>query len=410
MTTPQTHDAFAITAPGLEPLAAAELQALGATDAHAVEGGVEFSATRRALYTANLQLRTVSRVIVRASEFGATAFYDLERRAAKVPWDTFLSPKSAVSVRVTCKKSRLYHSDAVAERVAAAIVGRVRGARIVEDAGDAGDEDSDAQAQLVVVRLFHDRCTISVDSSGALLHRRGYRQAIGKAPMRETLAAATILASGWRGQSALVDPMCGSGTIPIEGALIARRMAPGLHRSFAFERWPDFDAKVWREVRAEAESAALPSSPVVIQGSDRDEGAIEAARANAARAGVASDIEFVVRSISASEAPADRGWIVSNPPYGVRVGERDPLRNLYAQLGKVVRSTYPGWYLALVTADMGLERQLGVGLRPVLRTSNGGIRVRVMGGEAAGKGRKPSSEAALRRRKRPTRRKTGDNR
>jgi putative N6-adenine-specific DNA methylase len=405
MTTPQTHDAFAITAPGLEPLAAAELQALGAADALAVEGGVAFSASRRTLYTANLQLRTVSRVIVRASEFGATAFYDLERRAAKVPWDRFLSPNCGVALRVTCKKSRLYHSDGVAERVAAAIVGSVRGARIVEDAGD---EDADAQAQLVVVRLFHDRCTISVDSSGALLHRRGYRQAIGKAPIRETLAAATILASGWRGQSALVDPMCGSGTIPIEGALMARRMAPGLHRSFAFERWPDFDATAWRSVRAEAESAALPSSPVVIQGSDRDEGAVQAARANAARAGVDTDIEFVVRSISAAEAPADRGWIISNPPYGVRVGERDPLRNLYAQLGKVVRSTYPGWYLALVTADAGLERQLGIGLRPVLRTSNGGIRVRVMGGETSAEGRPASRGPATRGRKRPARRRTGD--
>jgi len=408
MTTRQPHDAFAITAPGLEPLAAAELHALGVADAQAVEGGVAFSASPRALYMANLQLRTVSRVIVRASEFGATAFYDLERRAAKVPWDTFLSPNSGVALRVTCKKSRLYHSDAVAERVAAAIEGRVRGARIVEDAGDAGDEDGDGQAQLVVVRLFHDRCTISIDSSGALLHRRGYRQAIGKAPMRETLAAATILASGWRGQSPLVDPMCGSGTIPIEGALIARRMAPGLHRSFAFERWPDFDANAYREVVSEAESAVLPSSPSVIQGSDRDEGAIEAARANAARAGVASDIEFAVRSISASEAPAERGWIISNPPYGVRVGERDPLRNLYAQLGKVVRSNYPGWYLALVTADVGLERQLGVGLRPLLRTSNGGIRVRVMGGEARGVGDRSSSGPAPRDRRRPARRKSGD--
>lgn len=404
MSTPQNYDAFAITAPGLEPLAAAELHGLGVSYAEAVEGGVTFSASRPVLYTANLQLRTASRVIVRASEFGATAFYDLERRATKVPWDTFLSPNSGVALRVTCKKSRLYHSDAVAERVAAAIVGRVRGARIVEDTGD---DDADAQAQLVVVRLFHDRCTISVDSSGALLHRRGYRQAIGKAPMRETLAAATILATGWRGQSALVDPMCGSGTIPIEGALIARRMAPGLHRSFAFERWPDFDAKAWREVRAEAESAVLPRSPVVIQGSDRDEGAIEAARANAARAGVDADIEFVVRSISAAEAPADRGWIISNPPYGVRVGERDPLRNLYAQLGKVVRSKFAGWYLALVTADAGLERQLGVGLRPVLRTSNGGIRVRVMGGEASAEGSQPSQGAPPHGRKRPATRRTG---
>jgi putative N6-adenine-specific DNA methylase len=405
MSSPQNYDAFAITAPGLEPLAAAELQTLGASDARAVEGGVEFIASPRSLYTANLQLRTASRVVVRASEFGATAFYELERRAAKVPWDAFLAPNVGVSVRVTCKKSRLYHSDAVAERVAASIVSRVRGARIVDDAGD---EESDAPSQLVIVRLFHDQCTVSIDSSGALLHRRGYRQAVGKAPMREKLAAETLLASGWRGQSPLVDPMCGAGTIHIEGALIARRLAPGLQRGFAFEQWPQFDAPVWAEVRAEAASAELPQSPVVIQGSDRDEGAIEAARANAARAGVEGDIEFAVRPISAATAPADRGWMVSNPPYGVRVGERDPLRNLYAQIGKVVRANFSGWRVALVTAEAGLERQLGLGLRPVLRTANGGIRVRVMAGEAQRSAEQASSGPAPRKRRRAARGAPGD--
>ena len=405
MSSPQNYDAFVITAPGLEALATAELHALGVADARAVEGGVTFTASQRSLYAANLHLRTASRVVVRASEFGATAFFELQKRAAKVPWDEFLSPNRAVSLRVTCKKSRLYHSDAVAERVATAITSRVRGARIVEDAGD---EEADAPSQLVIVRLFHDRCTVSIDSSGALLHRRGYRQAIGKAPMRETLAAATLLASGWRGQSPLVDPMCGSGTLSIEGALIARRMAPGLHRDFAFEQWPDFDPVTWHEVRAEAESTALPRSPVVIQGSDRDEGAIEAARANAARAGVSDDVEFAVRPISAAESPAEHGWIVSNPPYGVRVGERDPLRNLYAQIGKVVRAKYAGWHIALVTAEAGLERQLGLGLKPVLRTANGGIRVRVMAGEVNASSARQPTDVAPRKRRRPTRGAAGD--
>jgi putative N6-adenine-specific DNA methylase len=391
MSTAPRYDAFVITAPGLELLAATELHALGLMDARPVDGGVSCSASRAELYAANLNLRTASRVVVRAGEFGAKAFHELERRAAKVPWEAFVSPNLPVSLRVTCRKSRLYHSDAVAERVATAITARVRTARIVGDVGDVDGDDVDdpgeegvsvaadaAPHQLVLVRLLHDRCTVSVDSSGALLHLRGYRQAVGKAPIRETLAAAALLAAGWRGGVPLLDPMCGSGTIPIEGALLARRMAPGLCRQFAFEQWPDFDAGTWRQVREEAESRVLPQSPVAIRGSDRDTGAIASAQANAARAGVADTVEFAVRSVSAMEPMDESGLIASNPPYGVRVGDRDRLRNLYAQLGKVVRAKAPGWRVALVSADQALERQTGLDLRPVLRTSNGGIRVRVM--------------------------------
>src|SRR5688572_8761597 len=252
---PKYH-AFVITAPGLESLAAAELHTLGASDARTMEGGVAFTASRQSLYSANLHLRTASRVVVRAGEFAATAFHELERRAGKVPWEAFVSPNLGVSVRVTCRKSRLYHSDAVAERVAGAIASRVRGARVVDDEGD----DAELTNQLVIVRLFHDRCTVSVDSSGALLHRRGYRQAVAKAPIRETLAAAALIASGWRADAPLIDPMCGSGTIPIEGAMIARRIAPGLRRGFAFETWPDFDRAGWTSLVDEASSAILPNA------------------------------------------------------------------------------------------------------------------------------------------------------
>ena len=379
MSSPPRYDAFAITAPGLEQLTAAELKALGADAVDATDGGVTFAATQRVLYAANLHLRTASRVVARAAEFGAKAFYELERRAGKIPWEAFVSPNLGVSLRVTCRKSKLYHSDAVAERVADAIASRVGAANVVDDAGD----DADVPNQLIIVRVFHDRCTISIDSSGALLHRRGYRQAVAKAPIRETLAAATLIASGWQGDAVLVDPMCGSGTIPIEGAMIARRIAPGLRRSFAFEHWPDFNGATWRSEVEAAQSAILPAAPKAVRGSDRDAGAIEAATANAARAGVANDIDFTVRPISAMELTVESAWLVTNPPYGVRVGESDGLRNLYAQLGKVARARCAGCRIALVSADARLESQLGLRLRPVLTTTNGGIKVRVVTGSVA---------------------------
>ena len=381
------YDAFVVTAPGLEPLVVAELNALGCSDARVVEGGATFAATRRTLYESNLHLRTASRVVVRAADFGAKAFHELERRAAKVAWETFLSPKLAVSLRVTCRKSRLYHSDAVAERVASVIVSRVSGVRVATS-------ETDAPSQLIVVRLMHDHCTISVDSSGPLLHLRGYRQAVAKAPLRETLAAATLLASGWRVDTPLIDPMCGSGTIPIEGALIARRIAPGLGREFAFERWPDFDSSLWAGVVADARAQVIARAPAPIKGSDRDAGAIEAAISNADRAGVLNDVELSEQPISALEPTVRPGFVISNPPYGVRVGERDRLRNLYAQLGNVLRAKCPGWRFALLSADPVLERQLRLRADPILRTSNGGIKVRVIAGEVtAGHGGYRTSDA-----------------
>ena len=373
------YDAFAITAPGLEMITARELHSLGAGEPQAIDGGVSFRASPHQLYSANLRLRTASRVVVRASAFEATAFHELERRAKKVRWDELILPNQRVSLRVTCRKSKLYHSDAVAQRVAGAIEATVKGARVVDDAGD----ESEGDEQLILVRLLHDRCTISVDSSGALLHRRGYRQAVAKAPMRETLAAAMLLGSGWDGSVPLIDPMCGSGTIAIEGALIARRIAPGLERRFAFERWPEFSASIWKEVVAGAQSEVLPTSPVVIQGSDRDEGAIEAAMSNAGRAGVTGDIDFAVQPISAINPPPEAGLVATNPPYGVRVGETDTVRNLYAQFGKVMLAKCPGWSVTMASADTKLERQTGISLRPLFQTSNGGIRIRVVSGKSA---------------------------
>jgi len=186
-----------------------------------------------------------------------------------------------------------------------------------------------------------------------------------------------LIGSGWRGDAPLLDPMCGSGTVAIEGALLARGRAPGAGREFAFMRWPDFDRAAWSELVGRAEQEAPTGAIPPIQASDRDAGATAAALANAERAGVAGDVEITTRALSAVAPPPHPGWVVSNPPYGVRVGEADRVRNLYAQLGKVVRAKCGGWTLALLSADRAMERQVGMELQEAFRTINGGIPVRL---------------------------------
>jgi putative N6-adenine-specific DNA methylase len=286
-----------------------------------------------------------------------------------LPWDEFVGDGQGVEFRVTSRKSRLYHQDAVAERLQAAVVMRASGAA-PDDRGPAPQE--------FVVRLFRDQCTVSADASGELLHRRGYRLETAKAPLRETLAAAMLAGAGWRATAPLLDPLCGSGTIPIEAAMVARRIPPGIARNFAFERWPGFDRRVWSTVLESARERILPLSPVRLLGSDRDPGAVHAAAANAERAGVGDDIEWRRAAISAIEPPPAPGWVVTNPPYGVRVGDRARLRDLYAQLGNVLRAKCPGWEVAMLTAHPALEGQVRLGLEPRFSTENGGLRVRLM--------------------------------
>ncbi|MEO8622299.1 MAG: hypothetical protein ABI625_14610 [bacterium] len=373
---------FAIVAPGLEPFALAEAQALG-LNATAEEGGIAWTGDAESALMANAALRIASRVLVRLCSFEARTFAELERHARKIEWSRVLRAGDAVRFRVTCKKSKLYHSDAVAQRLADAVVRAIPGVRaeggsITEDEID----DVDADVSLIVVRFMRDRCTVSADSSGALLHRRGYRQATAKAPLRETIAAAMLVAAEWDKTSPLVDPLCGSGTIPIEGALMARRIAPGAQRRFAMERWPTVSPSLGVRVRGVLEDRATPSVQALIVGSDRDAGAIAAATSNAERAGVLGDISMAIHSLTAASFPAaSRGWVVTNPPYGVRVGEEDRVRDLWAQLGNVLRERASGWRVALLSPDTALERQLRMPLRAAASLSNGGIPVRIMVGD-----------------------------
>ena len=382
---PLLLNCFAIVAPGLETLALAEARGLGLpAELETGGGGIAWRGDLRSVLLANAGLRLASRVVVRLAEFEARSFAELERHARQIAWSRIVAPNGGVRFRVTCKKSKLYHSDAVAQRLADAVTRALPGVRA---AGGSGSDDDamDDEAQLFVVRLLRDRCTVSADTSGALLHRRGYRQATAKAPLRETIAAALIAASGWDGVSPLLDPFCGSGTIPIEAALMARGTPPGAARTFAAERWPGVSRTLGDRIRAELAARAHSTSIPTIHGYDRDAGAITAALANADRAGVTPDVGFAVRSLSAAEFPTGApGWVVTNPPYGVRVGEADRVRDLWAQLGHVLRDRARGWRLALLSPDPALERQLGIPMRVVAQTSNGGIPVRLVAGEVAG--------------------------
>jgi len=380
---------FAVCTPGLEPFAALELDKLGLFGSQSPSqskksltekgfqyesGGIEFQGSLHDLYRANLYLRTASRVLVRLGHFYASTFPELRRKASRVLWENYLAPERPIALRVTCQKSRLYHEGAVAERVVRAIADR----RGKPPAVQKHPEDSGTELpQLIVVRFVDNLCTVSIDSSGALLHRRGYRLATAKAPLRETLASATVMASGWDAISPLLDPFCGSGTIPIEAALLARRVPAGYGRRFAFMDWPHFDLRFWEKLLADAGKAIVSDIPDIIA-SDRDAGAIQAAQANAERAGVADCIEFSRKAISAIDPPPCPGWVITNPPYGVRLRKTKDLRNLYAQLGKVLRTRCSGWHVTLLCDSIQLVRSTGLEFDKGIPLMNGGLKVKLV--------------------------------
>jgi putative N6-adenine-specific DNA methylase len=387
---------FAVSAPGLEAFTKQELvnvQLLFSTQNNILPqpgrplddlykdeiGGVEFEGDLSAIYKANLLLRTASRVLVQFGEFYAAAFSELEKKSSRLPWERYLTPGQPIALRVTCHKSRLYHSDAAARTLARGIGVRLgRLPPLVKF-----DENGADPPQLIVMRLVHDLCTISIDSSGAGLHRRGYRLAAAKAPLRETLAAGVILASGWDCKSPLLDPFCGSGTIPIEAALIAREIPAGIKRRFIFFDWPGFDPALWQALLSQDKRLNRVAVPH-ITASDRDAGAVEMAQANAERAGVADCIEFSCRAVSAIE-PSGTGWVVTNPPYGVRVSAHKDLRNLYAQFGNILRQKCPGWHLTVLCSDLQLLGNIGLPLETSLSLVNGGLPVKLARGIVAGK-------------------------
>ena len=375
-----TWSAFAITAPGIAPVTAAELAALGIPHEPPTPDGVAFAADFRTIALVNLWLRTASRVIVRLGEFKAQGFADLEKGASKLPWGSVLLPGQAIAVRVTCRKSRLYHSDAVAERVVRQISKFFGVDAPVVRLTDSDEEDAPTdEAQRILVRIVNDVCTVSADSSGELLHRRGYRQAVAKAPLRETVAAACLLATDYDGSQAFIDPMCGSGTFPIEAAMIARQQAPGRARPFAFEHWPGADRDVLPALRRATKAAGVDVADLPIIGSDRDPGAIRMSIANAERAGVGSMVRFEQKTLEDIEPPTEFGAWCSNAPYGRRVGNSDALTGLFVQIGKLARGPFSEWRVALLLAEQSHVKALQSATTEILKTRVGGIQVGLYG-------------------------------
>ncbi len=377
---------FVACPPGLEPILAVELKTLN-LQAQRVKvikkdeksllseefGGFEFDGILSDIYQVNMQSRIASRVVIRLGTFFAAAFSELVKKASRLEWDLFLKSGQSVDIRVTCHKSKLYHSDAVAERILNAI-----NLHFSSSANSLPPVRISSTGQLILVRIVRDFCTISIDSSGDPLYKRGYKQAIAKAPLRENLAAAMLHFSGWNASVPLIDPFCGSGTIPIEASLIANHIPPGVNRNFRFFDWMCFDASRWNEIRSHSISS-IQTGGVLISGYDRDAGAIESAQANAARAGQKDSILFRQQAVSFLENQSPKGFIVTNPPYGIRIHENRDLRNLYSSFGEILKTRFQGWTVVLLGSDDRLTGNLMLGT-PVKSVPfmNGGIPVKML--------------------------------
>lgn len=362
MTAPEPFEIYLVATPGLEAPLCAEAQAAGFSEARVTDGGVGFMGHWPDVWKANLELRGATRVLARVASFRAMHLAQLDKRARKVEWASLLRKDVPVTVEASCKRSRIYHAGAASQRVANAIAEEF-GAAIVEDA-----------ALRIMVRIEDDMVTISLDTTGESLHKRGFKEGVAKAPMRETMAAMFLAQAGFDGSQPVLDPMCGSGTFVIEAAEIALGLKPGRSRDFAFEHLPGFDRKAWNVLRA---PGPLSTPTVRFYGSDRDAGAIRMARENAERAGVSDYVSFEQQSVETLEAPdSPPGLIIINPPYGTRIGNKAPLMGLHRSLGQVIKTKFKGWRVGIVTSDKELARATGLGLALVEPTVlHGGLRV-----------------------------------
>ncbi len=370
----EARRAFVSIHPGLEEALVDELRDLG-LDARLTEGGATFKATSEALYAVHLYSRLAGQVRVRVATLKARNLEALAQGARLLPWKQWVWPGQSVTVKVSSTRSRLSaRGDAVSRKLQHAIRDALRGPR------ESGPR-APREPIVVFVRLVDDRATLSVDASGERLHRRGWRQATAKAPLRENLAAAMLRLADWDPGEALVDPFCGAGTLPIEAATIATSRAPGLGRSFAFERWPNFDAEVYQELRGDAAGLAALDHAAPILAADRDPGAITASRDNARRAGVLDRLVIRHQAIADLSAPdCQPGLVITNPPYGHRVGQAWRRQDIFRHIGKVLRREWSGWRVALLLPDPALARPLGLKVSPVATFSNGGLPVTLVSG------------------------------
>jgi putative N6-adenine-specific DNA methylase len=365
---------FATTGKGVEELLAEELRALGHGDAVVESGGVRFSGETADCWRANLWLRTANRVLMPLTIFPCSSPQELYDGVRAVAWNDWLTPDMTLAVDCNLRDSAITHSGYGALKTKDAIVDVLRDLHGRRPCVDPRDPDL-----RVNVHLVKNRCTVSIDTSGAPLDRRGYRLDRTEAPLRETLAAALVALTGWDGTVPLADPMCGSGTILIEAALRATRRAPGLLRGgFGFQRWPGFDPVLWARLLSEAREAALSGLTVPILGRDRLPKALEIARQNVSRAGVGNLVTLSQGDVRDFTPPPGPGVLLFNPPYGQRLSEEEALKPLYRQIGDVMKQRCTGYTAYLFTGSPELAKCVGLKASRRFVLFNGPIECRLL--------------------------------
>jgi putative N6-adenine-specific DNA methylase len=368
------HDhCVATTFPGLEQLCAQELGALGLSVLDVSPASVTFASEREGMYRANLWLRTALRVLLPVAQFDAGGPEELYRQALSVPWEQWIEPTRTFAVDASVHSRFVSHSQYAALRVKDAVVDRLRDRFGRRPSVDVARPDVQLR-----VTVRERRVDLALDSSGEPLSRRGYRLRGGVAPLNEAVAAAMVLFSGWDKKSHLVDPLCGSGTLLVEAALVAGNVAPGsLGRSFGFMTWPQFDRALWDRLLSEARCAVCRPRSGLILGGDRSADAVTAARENAERAGVSSYVEVRHTSFLELAVPPPPGVVLTNPPYGVRL-DASRLAGLYRDLGDRLKRAYGGYEAWVLSGNLSALKSLGLRSARRITLLNGNIECRLV--------------------------------
>jgi len=340
---------IATTTFGLEACVKREVIKLGFSDVKTFDGRVEFTGDEAAIAKANLWLRFASKVLIKVGEYKATTFDQLFEGAKALDWGQWITEDGKFTVTGKSVKSTLFSVPDCQAIVKKAVVEKLKLKYNVEWFDETGADYT------IQVALLNDIATLTIDTTGGGLHKRGYRETAMVAPLKETLAAAMVDLSYWKRDRVLLDPLCGSGTIPIEAALIAKNIAPGLNRKFASEEWERIDKAIWKQARVAAYKAIDNDFTPVIYASDIDEAAIEVARENAIKAGVDDCIEFSVKSLQEAKLIGDYGCMITNPPYGERIGELKEVEDLYRDMGKLMR-TNSTWSSYVITSMEYFEK------------------------------------------------------
>jgi len=345
-------DLIATSAFGLEAIVARELADLGYQSKTIQPGRMLFQGDLAAIPQSNIWLRAADRVLLRMGNFEATDFGQLFDQTYELPWHEWIGPDAEFPVSGRSIKSQLSSVPACQKIVKKAIVEKLKAAHGVDTLAETGPKYS------VEVALLNNEATLTIDTSGPGLHKRGYRSLMGRAPLKETLAAAMVMLSYWKPERQLIDPFCGTGTIPIEAAMIGRKMAPGLNREFAAEPWPQLSQDLWQNTRETARRMALPELPVRIIGTDIDTEALSLARYHAKQAGVEDDVHFQQKDFAETSSKQEYGCLIGNPPYGRRISEREEVRQLYRDMPEVFRGLQT-WSFYILTSHDDFEDQVG---------------------------------------------------